>query len=1238
MPVFPHPLYQCLYHEPYIVLPEEATAIILLLPPIDSLPDKEQLDNDFLASHILPIIPADIHWPKPRSSLSASSVLSRITSPRIEPSHRFQKALPSKPRSQSLIGQQHPTDILPAQQQTVTNDTIKKKKFTTLNDKILYTGNNKVTTDIGFPTTVRATMIKTHQTTIQLGNIRTYSSPIIQHQRINNHPSSTTKTEAAIVPLLLIYLDRPILVKHASNFIPNKKQTIFQELLDGVDDQVFPTLAKMVQDASDEAIHTDQLDTLHATIETLVQNGLKVLHNMTIPSTIMQGQIHAAFESYIMEQTYDVVFFKITQVVLSRDLHLSEVIEQVKHVDVTQLGLPSNALGDARLRVQRAVVIFQNIGTYRTPFEKLDCILSTIRALSSSTASAIETTTTSDSLDTSDTLVPLLLLTVIQSRVPHLNAHWTYMKEYTFERDVIGGKYGFSLSTLEGVLVYISESAISQLATVSYHNQQLWRCLKNTTLLSAGQDRQHLEMLYARCHTSNNNYTQGKVIRDSQGNTPLLLACRSGLLDYVPFLASFESVTDTINDNGETTLMMAVISGSMALVEYLLTQYEWTTDKLNARIENSGNVHSSSSSSVTGRTALHLAACQQNGSASKILDLLVQAGVNCDIVDEQQNGPLHLACMTHPSHLTTTTTPLIYLLHHLPSSARRQPNRMGQTFFHLCQDQDLLEEYQNELVDTLDSRGRSPWLTWAAMGRFKIMFSLMDHYEVDQFRLDYQGRSGLHYMAEQLHLYEQQQQRDDEQFMTIEHAVYSLRDLVHVRDRLAGNTALHLVSLATKNTTQRTSRKTYQVFITSLLECGADIHAINDAGARPIDLCDKAYLYIFESWCLKIKPKALSDETNKMHQPWAVTRVLMDPVRYIIKSGKWVEPTETMIMTTVERTWDDFVFLRQELLHEIPESFLPTLNEGMLIDPCVFDLAPPPLTLLQKSVRQLDQFMDTLQRHPTLRQHDQVRGFVRTSYLNKAAIQDRSYSKRNLMIEKLGASLPSNSPVEDFDEVYFLTYSQGMIRPLRDALSNMVQQSQHLLQCQQGFQDTLDQVTQAYEKLTWIGNHHQEAIKICTNLASNTTYVFPFTSLVDSLETMNDTSHGVLIALEYPFTLLKRKAELVQQLEKQRDSLQKGKHPPWNGLFSSMEQTKQVEREKENIAKTLSTLSTSTNQINQSHQMVSDELAHYQRVHPDDMLKSIRSFARQQLKMEKLKLRWLTQTWLNVNTECTTNR
>lgn len=174
------------------------------------------------ASHVLPVVPVNVLWPKPRSSLSASSVLSRITSPRSEPSNRFQKSLPVKPRSQSLIGQSqpHPAHFIPSSPDG--NTTNKRKTFLTMNDKVVYTGNNLVTTGRGFSTIVKASIIRIRHSFIQLGHIKTSPSTTPhkqQQQQQNDHQKqrrraiSTSESGPALsVPLLLVYVDKPIVI------------------------------------------------------------------------------------------------------------------------------------------------------------------------------------------------------------------------------------------------------------------------------------------------------------------------------------------------------------------------------------------------------------------------------------------------------------------------------------------------------------------------------------------------------------------------------------------------------------------------------------------------------------------------------------------------------------------------------------------------------------------------------------------------------------------------------------------------------------------------------------------------------------------------------------------------------------------------------------------------------------------------------------------------------------------
>lgn len=124
-----------------------------------------------------------------------------------------------------------------------------------------------------------------------------------------------------------------------------------------------------------------------------------------------------------MEATYDVAFFKITQFLLPQDKRLTSALEDMEYLDFSQIGLPST-IKDQRKRVHAAISEFERIGSFRTPAEKLDCLLNTISELTRDVTAARSTAAFLDS----DSLIPLLLITLIRSKVPHLTANLIYMK------------------------------------------------------------------------------------------------------------------------------------------------------------------------------------------------------------------------------------------------------------------------------------------------------------------------------------------------------------------------------------------------------------------------------------------------------------------------------------------------------------------------------------------------------------------------------------------------------------------------------------------------------------------------------------------------------------------------------------------------------------------------------------------------------------------------------------------
>lgn len=142
-----------------------------------------------------------------------------------------------------------------------------------------------------------------------------------------------------------------------------------------------------------------------------------------------------------MEETYDMVFFKITHLMQQMDEEVANVLDSMESLDFIQVGLPEGR--GVRRRVERAGNTLRQIGTYRTPAEKLECLLCSITQLSESTDEGIEkeklhtwngtinsryAILDSDDELNSDALVSLLVLTLIRGQVAHLIANITYMK------------------------------------------------------------------------------------------------------------------------------------------------------------------------------------------------------------------------------------------------------------------------------------------------------------------------------------------------------------------------------------------------------------------------------------------------------------------------------------------------------------------------------------------------------------------------------------------------------------------------------------------------------------------------------------------------------------------------------------------------------------------------------------------------------------------------------------------
>ncbi|KAL9542421.1 hypothetical protein MBANPS3_008628 [Mucor bainieri] len=942
----------------------------------------------------------------------------------------------------------------------------------------------------------------------------------------------------------------------------------------------------------DTSVYCDTLSSLHECMENILYEGYDLIESLD-PDAIAKASLDlsidnlcGAYESYFMDLTYDVAFFKITQLLLPQDKELTSALEDMECLDFSQIALPAS-ITDPRRRVHSAIANFERVGSFRTPAEKLDCLLKTVSEL------------TQDS--DSDSLIPLLLITLIRSKVPHLTANLVYMKDYTFERNIKTGKYGYALSTFEGVLEYILD-AHPYLSKVARQNQAFWSCIKTGDLEQFRQD-----MI---------DHEDAADVHDIEGNNALMIACFHGQAQMAAeLLARRPHIQATARNNQEQTPLMAAIqSRSMDTIQLLLD----SSDALDC-VDSTGN------------TAALYASSTNNLS---ILQAVVQRGHDTQLLDQinQKTGDtaLHIAARNGGSMEFIT-----YMMQHMShAKITKKKNYKGETFFHACRNLDYIKyairqhpSNINIIVNQVDHCGRSPLMTWAAHGRLDLVEAIIP-YARDCSRVDNEGRTALHLIA--MHLGRHLTFGND----SLGYIVRRMRHIVNVRDWCHGNTALHI---AAETTTLASAQSVSNAiaFIKALVNYGAVIHAVNLRDEHPVNICripelttclDELHLKKDTCYTSIMKHSSLYQYT------WAVTRPLIQQqtkdhsseVSYFIKSGQIGKPDT---MRTVNRKLHDFTFLRKELLYEMPELFLPTFSQ--LTNPSTMDLRPPPLAWIDATLTKLQSFMDWLQYHPVLKHHDLVMSFVRSSCdLQKSVIRDNSFSRRKLMLEKIkDIPLTTTSMMSSKDEEYFLTYAQEIMMPLKERYLDMALRGRHLqhtgLELQRYMrlvaQDTLAAASclEASDMFT-CNTLAIETMRVCANVTFENNYASPWSELLQVNQMAYAMVDGILLSLQRPFHLINQRCALRESIELQKEVLRKSK--TWHHLFSPKEKKKRIDDSKEKVIQNMTDLNHIDGQIHEAHRLISDELAHFQNIHPVKMIKTLKRFARSTLEMERQKL------------------
>ncbi|CAL1542782.1 unnamed protein product [Lymnaea stagnalis] len=189
----------------------------------------------------------------------------------------------------------------------------------------------------------------------------------------------------------------------------------------------------------------------------------------------MKEMLAGTIESYLMNAVYDKLFPVICQHMSARDKTLLAKCQKVSKVKPEQIGVKR----EFSCPLPMAVVELANLGSLRTPREKLFCLKSTVDNITKGIAVITDFSNALSSLTplmlflssakpeaciTTDDLIPILVTVIAKAKCCHLNSDLFYTEKFMWtaaDRDM--DDLGFCLVSFKAAVQYMAEADFTDL-------------------------------------------------------------------------------------------------------------------------------------------------------------------------------------------------------------------------------------------------------------------------------------------------------------------------------------------------------------------------------------------------------------------------------------------------------------------------------------------------------------------------------------------------------------------------------------------------------------------------------------------------------------------------------------------------------------------------------------------------------------------------------------------------------
>ncbi|KAF9900521.1 hypothetical protein EC991_007212 [Linnemannia zychae] len=911
---------------------------------------------------------------------------------------------------------------------------------------------------------------------------------------------------------------------------------------------VFQKLEKLIMDFNDGVMAKGNPEEIRSAVDRLLADSVdllnqvdaKVLGALLDDYGITVSALDQLLENYIMNSTYDIVFFKITSHLKQQDWELAEAIRELRNLDLGQVGLPDTP--QHFQSIVSALNEFQSIGVLRTPEEKLACLVQTIRVTSTLSGGA-------------DDLIPILLLTVLRSGISNLASNLYYMKNFVLFGDASRGEYGYSLSTLEAVSRYILTHA-KQLSPLSTRNQEYWEAIcrgdvegirkfhsdkadtsssypvpptlsrrVSTASMESGSDMSIHSSLHISLSAS------PMQSRDAEGNNGLLLACKSQQPGVLRFLLEEQGCSIVVaNYEGKTPLMLAIELENIEMVQIILEAISH---------EKSGVINRQD---VLGNTGMHMAASKDN---PNLLDELLNIDSNLGLPNNDGDTPLIIA--SKMSEMSDQHRRAVRLISSKMNSEEldRQNNR-GDTALHFITSTALIDHLVlcGANPDVNNYAGWTPLLKWALHDNAHVVNCLLGTQRVNVLMVDSRGYSPLHMAC--------------------------LRGNLEMVKMLQAHTPIDLQSIIDGSTPLQLACQSNSASVVKfLLQSGANPELRDWSNESPSDMTNDSVILDMLDNSMLFWESGQDDQTctsgardgmaqqdagrgkaNSKPPGKRLIRVVRGAVeqdgkvRYVVKSGS---TSDRSSIVTMPRSLDDFRFLRENLLIEGPDACIPSL-EGFF-SPFLLSPSRPSKTVLAISARRLDMFLNYLSDHPVLANHELVWEFMLMPELQREMIAARSQCKQENTIDSIFDNYPSIVENLEHEETYFKFLNEEIVK-LEKAVHDVWVCSRKLNRSTHDVPQELDLLSVMLDRADQINfdNKDEYVLALKSIAATQTTmYTSDTESLGNLFEDFSFVIEGTLKALQHPQEIINTIRQLRVAAAKSEQSMRRS-DLWWSGL------------------------------------------------------------------------------------------